>query len=66
MKKYKINSNKEKLEAIGISYEINGLVGTLVKTYPNNWLVLEVIHKVGDFEFINQFDLPEYMCEVWE
>ena len=64
MQKFKIDSGKEKLEDIGISYNINGLVGTLVKSYLTGWLVLSVTHKVGDMEFTNEFDLPKYMCKA--
>lgn len=64
MQKFKIQSNKEELEDIGISYDINGLIGTLVKSYPTGWLVLSVTHKVGEYEFTNEFDLPKYMCKA--
>lgn len=64
MQKYIIDSKRELLEDIGISYNINGLVGTLVKSYPTGWLVLSVTHKIGCYEFTNEFDLPKYMCKL--
>lgn len=64
MQKFKIDSNKKELENIGISYDINGLEGTLVKSYETGWVVLSVTHKIGDFDFTNEFDLPKHMCKA--
>lgn len=63
MTNFKVISNKNELEGIGISYNINGLIGTLVKSYPTGWVVLSITHKVGEFEFTNEFDLPRHMCK---
>lgn len=64
MQKYKIQSNQGELEDIGIDYKINGLIGTFVKSYSNGWFVLSVTHKVGGYEFTNDFNLPKYMCKA--
>lgn len=56
--KYKIIATNEQLKAIGISYEISGLIGKFVKLYPHNWITLKVKHKIGLFNFENEFDLP--------
>lgn len=50
---YKIIANKEQLESIGISYDINELTGSLEKEYSNGWLTLCVKHKIGYIEVIN-------------
>lgn len=62
--KFKIVSSERELEDIGISYDINGLVGTLTKSYPNGLVLLSVTHKVGEFELTNEFVLPKCMCKA--
>ena len=63
MEKYKVVSNKEELDDIGISEEINGLTGILVKSYPTGWLVLSIETKIGEYEFTNEYDFPKYMLK---
>jgi hypothetical protein len=62
LQKFKVKANKNDLESIGISYDINGLVGDLVKNYGTGWLVLSITHEYNGFKFTNEFDLPKYMC----
>lgn len=62
VKKYKIKATKQELEEVGISCDIDGLTGFLIKTYLDGWLQLKITHKIGPMEFTNEFDLPKYLC----
>lgn len=42
MQRFKIIANKNELETIGISYDITGLKGTLVKTFSDGWIILNI------------------------
>lgn len=63
MQTFRINSDISSLDDIGISYNINGLNGTLKKIYPSGWMMLTVTHNVDGMEFTNDFDLPKYMLQ---
>lgn len=63
MVKFKVQASKYELENIGISYDINGLEGTLVKSYQTGWVVLSITHKIGEYDFANEFDLPKHMLK---
>jgi hypothetical protein len=66
MKKFKIVANKEQLDDIGISHDINGLEGNLIHKFKDGWLCIEVKHYDDGFEFINEFDIPPHLCEEVE
>jgi hypothetical protein len=61
---YKVLANKSQLEKIGISYDITGLKGKHIRTWPDGELTLEITHSIGDFSFTNEFDLPKDYCEL--
>ena len=63
MEKYKVVSNKEELEDIRISEEINGLTGYFVWSYPTGYITLSIKTKIGEYEFTNEYDFPKYMLK---
>lgn len=59
MIKYLIIASQNELEDIGISYELTGLIGTLIDTLRDGWLQLEINHD----GFTNEFDFPPTYLE---
>lgn len=57
MQKFKIKANINELESIGIFYNITGLKGTLVKTYSDGWIILNITYYTDGIERINDFDI---------
>lgn len=55
-----ITATKDALESIGIDYAISGLIGIVTGYYPSGYVCVEVTHKLGNFEFTNEFDIPKY------
>ena len=61
---YTINANEVDLEEIGVSYKITGLKGKLIKRCNSGYYRLKVTHKVGSFEFTNNFDIPSHLLTL--
>ena len=63
MRKFKVIASKEQLESVGIDYDITGSVGVLKTILSDGYLTLEIEHGLSYRRFINDFDIPSYMCE---
>lgn len=58
MSKYKIKANRKQLEAIGIDFDLDGLVGMLVQKFPDGYYTIRVKHSCEAGTIDNVFDIP--------
>lgn len=62
--RYIITATEEQLRSFGISSDISGLDGELIKKFPSGWYTLNVEHKVHDITFNNDFDIPKTFLTI--
>lgn len=64
MNRFTVIANNKQLESIGIDYKLTGLTGTVLKTYDDDYVQIEITHIWEGIEFTNNFDIPRYWLEL--
>jgi hypothetical protein len=64
METARVIANAERLDSIGIDYDITGLSGEVLGYYPSGYVNVRITHTEGKYTFTHDFDIPSYWLEI--